>query len=34
MPEVAYSRIAERLMYEFTDEVAATIREQIESGEN
>ncbi len=30
----AYSRIAERLMYEFTDEVAASIREQIESGEN
>jgi len=27
----AYSRIAERLMYEFTDEVAASIRQQIEN---
>lgn len=26
-----YSRIAERLMYEFTDEVAASIRQQIEN---
>ena len=27
----AYSRIAERLMYEFTDEVAAAIRQQLQS---
>lgn len=27
----AYSSIAERLMYEFTDEVAASIRQQIEN---
>lgn len=30
----AYSRIAERLMYEFTDEVSAAIWEQIETGQN